>query len=259
MSGIFGGSYGGRYDQELQAKIDAALSGKASTKDKIEDFVKSELKMDPATMRLTVKTATTLVGEMLSKRSKQTVAFRGNSLGLKSVLFLDAPDEQDVVCPLCGDYVEHYQDNDYICYSCLDPAGKTDYYRFTNVQAISATEDDPGITVNDHDKDWPDFLRIHDALMRGMSDVDTLKAYSWTFTASYRGDPEVTTNITVCDPKVKNLKTGDTARLHRSVIDGEDEYVYVKKGGLFDDTTLVILDTMKPITDLSGYRVIEIL
>lgn len=253
MSSIFaglGGSFPGRYDTELQAKIDAALAGKASSKDKIDDFVKQELKIDPATLPLTPKQALTKINEMLGARSKGSVLFEGNSLGIKNLRFYDQP-QSDPPCDQCGTTdTSVHSGSTYVCYECPEDANG-DYYRFTYIPS----ENGEVVLPTDKDKNWDELMRAYKAIIKNQDNL-----YSFKVAYVYYGEPEGPEFIVqTVEPDPKWYGTGMTLRLERHVIGQDNEYVYAKVGGLFSDTDVCVLPSLTPITDLSSWRVVEVL
>lgn len=244
------GGFPGRFDNELQAKIDAALAGKASSKDKIDEFVKTELKIDPATLPLTPKQALNKINEMLGERSKGSVLFEGNSLGIKHLCFYDHP-ASDPPCDQCGstDTGDNGGGN-YYCYDCPEDANG-EYYQFS----WSPSEDGEIVTAQDKDKDWAEWMRCYQAIIKNQENLYTFKAQH----VYYGEPPGPEFLVNVCEPDPKWYGTGYTLRLEKHVIGQENEYVYAKVGGLFSDTDVVLLPTMTPITDLHLWRVVEVL
>jgi hypothetical protein len=226
---------------------DNLLAGKKSAKDKVEEFVEKDLGIDPAKLPLNPKQARIRANEIAQQRSCATIAWDGNSLGLKHVVLSN----QQTTCPNCnGSDFTNARDIDdtkpegwLYCYDCEDQ-GNTPYFEPVYPQTV----------VGEHDKDldWNDFHRVWKALQAEFG-------YSFKVKQTYYGDPEVESVEQKFDPDPRKLKTGQTVRLQKHHIDADDEFVYAKVGGLFSDTDLCILPQMTPITDLSGWRVVEVL
>jgi len=253
MSSIFGGlggSYAGRYDNDLQAKIDKALAGKASPQDKMQEFLKKDLGIDPGALPMTAKQARIRINQIMQERNASATTFTGNSLGIKHVEFTENTGNQQLACTTCGNQ-DTYDKNDgsgnWYCYDCeadftpppRQPTGKP-------------------ITQNDKDKDWSDMMRCYKALQKG---EDYSFQVGWTYT--YRGNDQECgepqpIHVEV-EPDPRFLSIGLTVRLRKQVLNGPDEFVYAKKGGLFNDSDVVELPSMQPITDLSAWTVVEIL
>lgn len=247
---IFGG-WGGRYDEELSSKIDGLLSGQKSRKDKVEEFIEKDLGVDPLKIPYKPNIARLRGNEIGVQRSAATVEWHGNSLGLKTVTICDGT----LVCPTCNgsDYCDGTDQDEkkvglMYCYDCGDNGVKNPYFK----PDYNRTD----ITEHDKDGDWNDLERVWNALRDEYG-------YSFKKTVASWGDMEsgyesLTKKV---DPSVRKLKTGQTVRLHRHVIDGDDEYVYAKVGGLFSDTDVCILPSLKPIpkNELANWRVVEVL
>lgn len=242
------GSFGGRYDDELNAKIDNLLAGKRSAKDKVDDFVEHDLGVDPTSLPLNALQAKIRANELAQQRSAAVLEWEGNSLGLKSV---QAHDMQ-VACPTCGN-TDHASARDYddtkpegwlYCYDCADNGNGNEYFEPTRTSSK--------IVAQDRDLDWNDFHRIWKALQGEFG-------YSFKVTSTYYGEAGVESVEQKFDPNPRKLKTGQTVRLHKHVIDADDEYVYAKVGGLFSDTDLCVLPSLTPIEDISAWRVVEVL
>lgn len=252
MSSIFGGiggSYAGRYDGDLQAKIDKALAGKASATDKIQDFMKKDLGIDPGALPMTAKQARIRINQIMTERTAATCTFTGNSLGIKHVQFTDQSNA-GTPCTTCKNtdtYDKQDGSGQYHCYDCDAD--------FTPAPVVPT---DKPIGQNDKDKDWSDMMRCYKALQKG---EDYSFQVTWTY--SYRGnDNECGEPLFIhaeVEPDPRFLSVGLTVRLRKQMLNGPDEFVYAKKGGLFNDSDVVELPSMKPITDVSAWTVVEIL
>lgn len=241
------GMFGGRFDEELNSKIDNLLAGKKSAKDKVEEFVEHDLGLDPSKLPLNPKQARTRANEIMQERGAGSMVWDGNSLGLKQIVF----SQQTTTCPNCSgsdfcnarDVDDTQPAENLYCYDCADngnPAFFTPTYPQTTVGP------------HDKDKDWGDYERIWKALTPELS-------YSFRVKMAYYGEAETESISPHFDPDPRKLKTGQTVRLQKHVIDAEDEYVYAKVGGLFSDTDICILPQMTPIEDISVWRVVEVL
>lgn len=252
MSSIFGGlggSYAGRYDQDLQAKIDKALAGKASPQDKMQEFLKKDLGIDPGALPMTAKQARIRINQIMQERNASACTFMGNSLGIKHVEFTDNNNNQRP-CTTCSNtdtYDKQDGQGNWYCYDC-----EADF-----VPAPLVTNG-AQITQTSKDKDWSDMMRCYKALQKG---EDYSFQVAWTY--SYRGsdqecgDPQPI-HVEV-EPDPRFLSVGLTVRLRKQTLGGPDEFVYAKKGGLFNDSDVVELPSMQPIPDIMNWTVVEIL
>lgn len=252
MSSIFGGlggSYAGRYDQDLQAKIDKALAGKASPQDKMQEFLKKDLGIDPGALPMTAKQARIRINQIMTERSASACTFTGNSLGIKHVEFTDNTTNVRP-CTTCGN-TDVYDKGDgsglWYCYDC-----EADY-----TPAPIATNGTQ-ITQTSKDKDWSDMMRCYKALQKG---EDYSFQVAWTY--SYRGNEnecqEPQPIHVEVEPNPMFLSTGLTVRLRKQSLGGPDEFVYARKGSLFNDGEFVTLPEMTPIQDITNWTVVEIL
>lgn len=252
MSSIFGGiggSYSGRYDQSLQDKIDKALAGKPSTQDKIADFMKKDLGIDPGALPMTHKQARIRINAIMGERSASACTFTGNSLGIKHVEFTENTGQQ-LPCTTCGNQ-DTYDTQDgagnWFCYDCDK-----------NFMPAPLAPTNKPITQNDKDKDWSDMMRCYKALQKNED-----YSFQVSYTNAYRsteiecGEPVPIHQEVEPDPRF--LSIGLTVRLRKQNLNGPDEFVYAKKGGLFNDSDVVLLPSMQPITDLSSWTVVEVL
>ena len=114
------------------------------------------------------------------------------------------------------------------------------------------------ITQTSKDKDWSDMMRCYKALQKG---EDYSFQVTWTY--SYRGhDNECQEPVAIhqeVEPDPRFLSVGLTVRLRKQMLNGPDQFVYAKKGGLFNDSDVVELPSMQPITDIQAWTVVEIL
>lgn len=243
--GGMSGSFQGRYDQSLQDKIDKAFAGKASPQDKLQDFLKKDLGIDPGALPMTVKQARFRINTIMQERGAVNCTFTGNSLGIKHVAFTPDPGS-NTPCTTCGNQ-DTYAKGDgsglHYCYDC-----EAD---FTPPPPVTDEE----ITQNSKDKDWSDMMRVYKALQEGEDYsffvARTHGAHSECFAPNYIHQ-EV-------EPDPRFLSVGLTVRLCKKTLGAPDEYVYAKKGGLFNDSDVVLLPGMQVITDISSWTVVEIL
>lgn len=251
MSNVFGSmsGYGRNFDSELQAKIDKALAGKASAQDKIQDFMKKDLGIDPDSVPMTGKQARVRINTLMQERSAATVIFTGNSLGIKHVEFVEAANAVRPCTTCSSTDVYEVQDGttDWHCYNCDN-----------NYTPAPLVGNGKKITQNDKEKDWSDMMRCYKALQ-----VEEVYSFSTDYVYSYRNDDQESSPLTPIqepvEPDPRFLSVGLTVRLRKQMLNSPDEFVYAKKGSLFNDSDVVLLPSMQPITDLSSWTVVEVL
>ena len=250
FGGSFGGGYGGRFDTDLQAKVDKALAGKKSQQDKMAEFMKKDLGIDPGALPMTAKQARIRINTIMQDRNASACTFNGNSLGIKNVQFTENTGNVQKPCTTCGNqdtYDKQDGAGNWFCYDC-----DADF-----VPVVTPSTEKP-IDQSSKDKDWSDMMRCYKALQK---DENYSFQVGWTYT--YRGneqecgEPQVI--HTEVEPDPRFLSIGLTVRLCKKNLNGPDEYVYAKKGGLFNDSDVVELPSMKPITDIQSWTVVEIL
>lgn len=240
-----GGGFGGRFDPDLSSKIDQ-LMGKEKTR---EEKLAEQLRMmgvDPNTLPLKPADAIEhtrkflegdIAGHHVAKMpvvldddgdplefQVDALEFVGSSLGFSRV----------VIRLVAFDYDEYDSD--------------TNQYK-----QIPASVSIDKRTLNDEDT-WTDLERSFKALSE---EHGTRFVVAGRYRRRSSGDDSESdvSKIEVKVPKsVKKLVTGQTARIQKG-----DELVYVKKGGLFNDDDLVILETMQPIQNVTGWTVVEVI
>jgi hypothetical protein len=119
---------------------------------------------------------------------------------------------------------------------------------------------------NDHaGQDWHDIKRCYSAFANGITLTspatgDTITCFSFDVAKSWNGvDVSAVAPITP-EPDISKYPSGAVLRIQKATFKGGDmevERQYVRIGGLFDDTTPTNLDSMMPISDLTGWTVVE--
>lgn len=120
---------------------------------------------------------------------------------------------------------------------------------------IEVPDDQPVILTEDSPV-WHDALRAYDALVK-----EHPERFKFRVERSY---PTPTVEALEAPPVRSSdplaYPSGAILRIQREVVQGDTlnvECEYIRIGGLFDEATPTILDTMQPITDLTGWSVIE--
>lgn len=257
-------------DPNLRDKI-AKLKqkrGAQSGKQRVESFLENELHVDPRELPFSLDAANARMKEIMEANSGFFADFKGNSLGLKVVIFRSDYDNTGPTngCPACGttsaggywDSVRRDKgEGDWFCYGC-DAA---------NVAPL------PGnvlntVTGNDHSgEDWHDLNRCWAAYCTHLKVPDPVKVgeeqitcYSFTTTRTWSSVNTEPVVPPTPEPDITKHASGSVLRIQKATfVDGDlnVERQYIRIGGLFDDMTPTNLDTMMPITDLTGWSVIE--
>lgn len=122
-------------------------------------------------------------------------------------------------------------------------------------QVISSGHDADTVVADSTHEKWADLVKVFEALCREHPE-------RYTFSVSHMyGDVEVTPvapHVAFSDPT--RYPPGSVLRIERTAPQGEHlvvERQYIRIGGLLDDTTPTILDTMQPMDDLTGWTVCE--
>lgn len=255
------GSWGGRYDEELSQKVNDLLAGKQSSQDKVNDFIEKDLGIDPSKLPFKPQDAKSRALALGHAHSAGGIEWQGNSLGLSRVVFYNLEDDL-APCPTCGgtdvtsgDGMEdnagniHSDPNELYCYDC-EQQGNNPFY-------MPVEKDDnvlEEIRETDKHLDWNDLERIWKSLQPEFGTSFKCDVPHW-------GESQFEPIQHDINPDPTKLPTGTTVRLHKHVIDGDDEFVYAKIGGLFSDTDVCVLPSMKPIPadELQLWKVVEIL
>lgn len=118
------------------------------------------------------------------------------------------------------------------------------------------------ITIGPSDDLWHDVERAYSTLIKPV--IDDQHTYSIECSLSFEPDLTITP---IAAPPVKHsdptkYPPGSVLRIEKpTVMVAAGEVVinthYIRIGGLFDETTPTILDTMQPMTDLTGWTVTE--
>lgn len=115
--------------------------------------------------------------------------------------------------------------------------------------------DDAPVTIAEDSPDWHDAQRAHAALVKEFPEHFTFRV-----NRSYPDLSVEPQQPTVTHADLASYPPGSVLRIERKVPTGDQlaiERQYIRIGGLFDDTTPTILDTMQPMGDLTGWIVIE--
>lgn len=272
MGGLGGGFESG--DPNLHDKIAKlkAKRGAQSGKQRVEEFLEKELHVDPRDLPFSLDAANSRMHEIMNGNGAGLADVVGNSLGLKAVAFKNAnPSNPINGCPGCGsttagghwaDTRPEKGDGDWLCYDC----DTTHAAPLPDMTLKTVTENDHG------GEDWHDLHRCWAAYRKHATvkpaeepavepaSTSTEEHYTFTVTNEYRTASTYAVETPDPDPDATHYPSGATLRIQRATFNSGDmdvERIYVRIGGLFDDTTPTNIDTMRPITDMTGWTVIE--
>jgi hypothetical protein len=258
-------------DPNLHDKIAKLKQKRQSGKDRVNEFLEKELHLDPRDLPFTLDAANARMKEIMDGNGfGDRVDFanmQGNSLGLKAVFFrsndLPLPPQG---CPACGDTTSGgYWDNvstsgdvrqgEWVCYSC-DERSLVPLTPDTTIKTV---------THNDHGgEDWHDLTRCWVAFRDHVKVLnpseEQVTCYSFVVSKTWNSAQAEAIVPPAPEPDIATYPTGATLRIQKATFNAGDvdvEHVYVRVGGLFNDTDVVDLNTMKPIEDLSGWTVSE--
>lgn len=278
MSLIGFGGFGGGFDDNLSAKVDKLLAGKRSAEQKRNDFLE-EHGIDPESLPLNRKGALMAINKALSDLDMSAMRLLGNSLGLARVELLPPVDEDDPNCPQCNSYDTflHAGPRTWQCEDCGN--------RFTlpnPEQNATTVKPDP----TSHD--WRQYVRIYTALVKEEWVIETPVAEDKPakpakflmiaeepvkppapmepqrtfvcFQATKSWGAEATVDpLPTPAPRWKRPEKYPTGSVLRITNKDSGAQEYVRVGGPFSDTDLVILGTMEPISKASDWTVTEVL
>jgi len=279
---------GGGFDPGLSSKIDQMLAGKPSAKQRVEEFLVDELHVDPSKIPLSFKDARVLINQKMGERDAGSARLQGNSMGLVYVEFFKQDQDEPDSCPNCsatrmGGAYFYRSGKDWMCDDCEQS--------FTWTPTKAGGEK---VTERTHASLWPDLLRVYTSFLKhvepeavgdapdcegcGASNAGSRRAPHLCDTCEKRlqgGKPIVrppaftkfmvthswaeadVTGVPDKKPKWKRADKYPTGAQLR-ITDGT-ELIYVRIGGLFSDTDVVNLATMKPIQKVSAWTVVEVL
>lgn len=270
----------GGFDDELSTKVDKLLAGRRSAEQKRNDFLE-EQGIDPESLPLNVKGALMAINKTLNTLDLPGLRLIGNSLGLSRVELLpQVDDEDDPDCPKCGhngDTFLYARPRTWECGECA-----TRWTVPTKIK-VTAVKPDPA------NHDWQQYLRVYAALTKEEWSVETEPVEEpkedaaefllipeeprkatppkaepqrtfvcFEATRSW-GDDATVTPIPTPAPRWKRPEKYPTGSVLRVTDKSSGAQEYVRVGGLFSDTDLVILGTMKPISKASDWTVTEVL
>jgi hypothetical protein len=209
-------------DPNLAEKIAKLKSGRKSSKDQIAEYLQKEMGVDLRELALTERSALARVAELIDQcGADETVTLTGNSRGLKQVTWGIWEDDEAEA-----------------------PEGK-----------IATESDDQGT-------DWHDWARVFDALVH-QAKTDGAPAYAFHVSRTWNSDSPVTVQraaTKAVNPDPMSYPPGTFLRIERRIISEDDthnERHYVTVGTVFGDEGVTILETRQPMTDLTGWSVIE--
>lgn len=277
--------WGGGFDPDLGSKIDQMLAGKPSAKQRVEEFLVEELHVDPSKIPLSLKDAKVLINQKMGERDAGSARFQGTSMGLSFVEFFKNDQDEPDTCPNCnqGGYTYHDGGNKWSCGNCTQPFTWTP----TKAGGTKVTE------RSDADL-WSDLLRVYTAFLKhvepaadgdapdcegcGASNAGSRRAPhlcdvcekrlgggkpvvrppAFTkFVVTHEWNEAQVTGVPDKKPRWKRPEKYPTGTRLR-VTDGT-EMIYIRIGGLFSDTDVVNLATMKAIPSLPKWTVVEVL
>lgn len=256
---MFGYGGGSQYDDQLSSKIDQLLSGQKSAKDKVEQFLVEELHVDPAKLPLSLNEARKLLKQRMDERDCERVDVLGNSRGLSRAEYhpADQQSNEPSSCPNCANQYEIEKRSSSVPdeWECMDCGHLFIWVKpAQGVKLITVSGDDPKM------KDaWAELERIYAALVKGIHDENDRDFTKFMATKPQGWGVEQADVVPIQDapPKWKKAAKYPTGTILR--VQREDELEYVRVGGIFDDTQVVILATMQPISDVSKWTVTEVL
>lgn len=258
-------------DPNLRDKI-AALKAKRSAqsgKQRVEEFLEKELHVDPRDLPFDLASAEARMKEIMDGVGVDIADVQGNSMGLKAVVFKTSDYDESPTsgCPHCGTKTAggYWGEPDatkgtgnWTCYEC-DVSSEKVPLPDTTVKTV---------TENEHGgEDWHDLKRCWNSYVgkltyRHEDEGDAVTVYSFVSTKDWRNVSTCSTVPPDPNPDPTKYPTGATLRIQKAVYNHGDldvERIYVRVGGLFSDTDIVNLATMEPITDLTGWTVVEVL
>lgn len=115
------------------------------------------------------------------------------------------------------------------------------------------------VAIGEQHPEWHDVNRAYTTLVKQFIDQ---RVYGFRVSLSF--DPDLTFEPVPANPvryrDATSYQSGSILRIEKHRVDGDQlvfDHLYIRIGGLFDDTTPTILDTMQPIPDLTGWSVTE--
>jgi hypothetical protein len=260
---IFGGGGFGSTDPNVQNKLAALKAKKHNDPNSgLKNFLERDLGVDMRQLPFNLNDATAFLHKLCQEEGVNGLLIQGNSMGLKQ-LTLDAP--QGVIpCPQCGGNNGWWNlmPTVWFCEDCEENNGNGAVTVPADKLPTGSvlTDDQPGKA------DWHDVKRTFEALKKHIkfkrdSDADPIPTYSWRVNNGWREATVEPVEPKHVNPDPKSYPIGTILRIEQHIL-GETGAVesrpeYVRVGGLFNDDDIVILATMQPIEDLTGWTVVE--
>lgn len=264
---MFGGGLGGfgSNEPDVQSKL-AALKAKKRNDPSagVKQFLEHDLGVDMRQLPFNLTDASQFLHKLCQDESVQGLVVEGNSMGFKH-LKLDAP-QVDIPCPTCGSNNGWWNEypTTWYCENCEsnsgDDNGTVQVPADKMPKGTVATEDQHG------NIDWHDATRTFEALKKHVMfkvDADSvpIPTYSWRVKNGWREATIEAIPPKIVNPDLKHYPTGSVLRIEKHILSENGDVTspseYVRIGGLFNDDDVVILSTMQPIAELSGWTVVE--
>jgi hypothetical protein len=261
--GGFGSSGFGSHEPDVQSKLAALKAKKGNNPEaNVAKYLSEDLGVDIRELPYNLNSANERLKEIAGAEGADIVDISGNSMGITS-LALSTSIYGDILCPKCANAADGYwrdtsgpnNTGTWNCYDCGE--------EYADIPLPDTTL--KTATPNDHQGlDWHDVLRIYTAYhkyIHGEGDYATRDYWSFKAAVTYAGVNVSPVEPQSVNPDPKSYPTGTILRLEKHVLDENggttSEHEYVRIGGLFDDDTITILSSMKPIQDLTGWTVTE--